>query len=372
MPVSPATKKPNTKKRLTYVILAGLVIFGGVFGFVIFRNQMIKKFMAHFSMPPAQVRVIKASEKTIHHKLHAVGVISAIRGISVTSQTAGTVTKVLFQPGKNVQEGDLLVALDSASDEAALEKAEAALSLAKSQYNRGVRLARNHTISQTSFDQIKSTLRQAEATVKSLQATLSYKNITAPFSGKVGLQNISVGQYITPGTAITELQDVSQLKVTFSLPEQDAPKIALGQPLDLKFDAFPQKIYQAKIDAISPRINGDTHTISVEGVFTNKDKALIPGMFADVTIILPQEYSHIMLPATSVSYNLYGDSVFILKKNDKNEYIAHSVHVDVGATEKDKVEILSGIKQGDIVAIDGILKLRNNARVIPHFKQITP
>jgi multidrug efflux system membrane fusion protein len=253
----------------------------------------------------------------------------------------------------------VIVYLDDQVEDAELKKAEAALALAKVSLNRSQRLVKKSVESQATFDQRLADYNQQMATVASYKARLDQKKIKAPFSGQLGIffPEINVGHYVQAGENMVSLTDRTTLYVNFTLPEQERPKIKEGQEVLLMVDAYPERTYKGKITSIDPQIKEQTRTISLQASLTNEDLSLFPGMYGRLKIVVGQKKDALLVPETALNYALYGHSVFILEKNKEGQMVARRQSVKVGTKVREFVEILEGLKSGDLIVTIGGLKL---------------
>lgn len=349
-------------KRLIIVLAALIVVFGGVFGWKWYVTQQIAKARASAPPPVAVVQARKAEAKTWHPTLSATGSLQAIQGVDLSTEVSGVVTEIHFKSGQAVKKGDVLVALDTAADEAELRSLQAQSQLTQIQYHRQLKLYQGHNTSDANLNTAEAQNKQAKAQVSKQQATIAKKIIRAPFDGILGIRKVDLGQYLAPGTAIVTLQQLDRIYVNFSLPQQNLPKVHDGQKVRITAQGFGNDTFEGKITAISPEVNADTRNFAVQATINNRNHALRPGMFVDAAVELPSQQKMITVPQTAISYNPYGDFVYILDKtgkqrNGKPLYKAKRHLVDTGETRGDFVQIDKGIKAGNLVVTAGALKL---------------
>ena len=368
------------KKRMVIVLIVLLVVFGGIFGFDIIRSYLIARFIAHFVPPPATVSTAKAESQGWQPTLSAVGSLAAINGVDVSSEIGGIVTAIRFRSGQMVSAGQSLVQLDDASAVQDLKTNQAQLNLTRVTFLRQKALFRTSAVSKSAYDQAYAQYQQAEAAVAKSLVEISNKNIRAPFAGKIGIRQVNLGQYVNPGEALVSLQTLDPLFVNFSLPEQYLKAIRVSQPLSITVDAYPGERFDGAITAINALVTQATRSINLQGQIPNKDLRLYPGSFADVTLYLPVQQSVITLPQTAVTYSLYGNTVYVVRadgKDEKNKPILHAYQrfVTVGEMKDNKVVILDGIKAGEEVVTagqnklnDGIVIVINNDVKLPPIK----
>lgn len=314
-------------------------------------------------IPTLSVSSASARSETWNPTIAGIGTVAPVQGVSLSTEVEGTVTKIGFENGQVVHTGDVLLELDASVEQAQLKAAQAQLQLAKLGSTRSNELLQKNTISQAEVDQATAQLNQAQANVTALQATIDKKIVRAPFDGRVGIRAVNLGQFVTRGMPIVTLQKLDQLYVNFTLPERDLPKLKVGETLRVSVDAFPDRAFEGKLEAISPEVNSSTRNLAVQGILENPDEALRPGMFARVTLDLPEGQELVVVPATSVAYAAYGNSVFIVEKMknpEGQEYLGvRQQFVKLGDKRGDLVAILEGVKPGEKVVSAGVFKLRN-------------
>jgi membrane fusion protein, multidrug efflux system len=356
-------------KRIIIVIIALAILFGLVFGFHAFRNVMIGKYIKNMLQAPVTISTTTAKLQNWNPTLHAVGNLTAVNGVDVNSQVPGQVVKVLFTSGQNVQKGDQLIQLDDSLDQQTLKTQQAQLKFAEEDYNRRKTLAQSKVIPQSDLDQSYKNFSQAQAAVASAELSVAFKKIKAPFSGRLGISQVNVGQFITSGQPLVTLQQMDPLFVDFSLPEQQIKQVSVSQPVEITVDAYPNRVFSGKITALNSKSDPQTHTIGVRATIPNPKTELYPGVFAGVNVLLPVQQAVVTVPQTAIAYSLHGNSVYVVidkgKKDEKGKplYEVEQRFVTVGTTKGDQIVILSGIKAGEQVVNSGQLKLQPGAPV---------
>jgi membrane fusion protein (multidrug efflux system) len=325
--------------------------------------------------PAISVAVATATERPWQARLPTVGTLKALQGVDLSLETDGTVIDLQFESGQKVKAGQPLLRLDSAVESALLETAQADLGLAQLDYGRGSQLVGSQAISKGEFDRLSAVLKKSKATVNQLKAALGKKSIVAPFSGTIGIRQVDVGDYVASGTMIATLQDLSSLYVDFFVPEQSVPKIALGQPVQVIVAAYPTLEYPGTISAINPKVENSTRNVQVRATLANPDGKLMPGMFANLQVLLPDPQPRIVVPESAITYTLYGNSVYVAvpkkaedgspQKDDKGQpvLIAERRFVETGERRDGQVMITKGVQSGEKVVTAGQLKLDNGAHI---------
>jgi membrane fusion protein (multidrug efflux system) len=361
-------RKKIIRGMLIMLLIVG-VIFGGIFGYKWFQMQMIRKSMAGQKMPPVTVTATKAEWKDWQPNLKAVGSLRAVRGVEVTCEIAGLVRSINFQPGQNVSAGQLLVQLNADSDMAQLHSLEAAVALAKIVYERDLQQYAVLAVSKAVLDADEADLKIKQEQVAQQKALVEKKSIRAPFDGRLGISTVNLGQYLNPGDKIVTLQSLDVLYNDFSLPQQELGRIKKGQVVIALSDTYPGRAFRGRVTTINPKVEADTRNVQVESVINNPRGELLPGMFVGVEIDTGVTQKYLTLPQTAVSFNPYGEMVFIVEKGEKDAsgheaLTVKQTIVTVGATRGDQAAILSGIKEGDIVVTSGHFKLKPSSAVV--------
>jgi multidrug efflux system membrane fusion protein len=364
----PPIKRPVKMIRWFAIVGLGLVLIVGAFvGFQTFRANAIKQFFAGNKPPPVAVNVAEAKSEVIPNLLTAVGDLAAVHQVNVTSDVNGRITEIMFTAGASVKAGTPLVQLFDGPEQGDLATFKAQATMAQLSLDRAKQLAARQFGAQVTVDQAQSSFDQANAGIAKTEAIISQKLVRAPFDGELGVRKVEVGQYLTAGTQIVSLTDLSMLYLNFTVTEKDSGALKVGQIVRIKVDAWPGKTFDGKISTIEPQIATDTRNIRVQATIANPDKVLKPGMFASTTVVLPDKPAVITVPETAVDYTLYGDSVYLVeeKKSDdgKTSRVVNRTFVQTGNRIDGRVEVLKGLKPGDLVVALGQLKLQPGAAV---------
>jgi membrane fusion protein (multidrug efflux system) len=355
-------------KRMILMLLIVGLLFGAIFGFQAFKAKKIKEFMAGMKPPPAKVTAMKAELQDWQPQLDAVGGLRAVHGVDVTSEIEGLVREIRFTSGDEAKEGQLLVQLNADSDLAQLRALEAAVELAKTVYERDQAQFKIQAVSQAVIDADSADLKSKEALAAEQKAVVDKKEIRAPFAGRLGINAVNLGQYITPGDKIVTLQSLDPIYADFTLPQQRLSRLKIGQAVTAATDAWPGRTFTGTITAINPKVDPETRNIQIEATLANPKHLLLPGMYATVTVQAGEPTPYLTLPQTAVSYNPYGDSVYVVEEgkgpDGKPLLSARQTFVTVGETRGDQVAIVGGIKPGVMVVTSGQLKLKNGSPVM--------
>jgi len=366
------TEKPRARpvRMLRWFIIVGLVLsllVGGLVWFNYFRGKMIAQFFANNKPPPASVSIAEAKSEVIPNLLIAVGDLAAVHQVNVTSDVNGRITDIMFTAGANVKEGTPLIQLFDAPDQGDLANFKAQATVAQLSLDRAKQLAARQFGPQATVDTAQAAFDQANAGIAKTQAIISQKLVRAPFDGELGVRKVEVGQYLTAGTQIVSLTDLSVLYANFTVTEKDSAHLKVGQTVRVVVDAYPGRNFEGKITTIEPQIATDTRNIRVQATIDNPERILKPGMFTTTTVVLPEKQPVVTIPETAVDYTLYGDSVYLLtekkEEDGKTSLTVVRTFVQAGKRIEGRAEILKGLKPGDRVVAVGQLKLQSGAAV---------
>ncbi|GLQ37878.1 MexH family multidrug efflux RND transporter periplasmic adaptor subunit [Rhizobium albus] len=376
---------------IAFVLLA--VVCGGLVYFNIFRNQAIENFFATMQQPALPVQTVTAEPASWQPGIEAIGTVSAVRGVDLAVEAGGVVREVNFTSNDAIEEGTVLVQIDDQIEQSNLIAARANLTLAEQTLARAQQLRTRGVSAESSLEEAEANAQAAQSEIASLNATLSQKALEAPFSGTIGIPQVEAGQYVTTGTVVATLQDLSRMRVDFSVPEQQRSQLQIGQTIRVgtengSFD------YSGTIVGIEPRIDPATRLVSIRAEVENTEEALNPGQFARVRVELPEEPDVIALPQTAIVSSLYGDFVYVVREASEEQeqaaeqaaeqaeempeaaaaapapaedagptMEARQVFVTTGRRNGSLVEIAEGLSAGDIVVSAGQNRLSNGALV---------
>ena len=368
----PIAEKPRARpvRMIRWFIIVGALLALLVFllvGFNSFRAAKIAEFFANNRPPPSPVTVADAKSEVIPNLLTAVGDLAAVHQVNVTPDVSGRITDIMFTAGATVKAGSSLVQLFDAPDQGDLASFKAQAIGAQLALDRAKQLASRQFGPQSTVDAAQATFDQANAGIAKTEAIISQKMVRAPFDGELGVRHVEVGQYLTAGTQIVTLTDLSTLYANFTVTEKDSAALKVGQTVRIVVDAYRDRKFEGKITAIEPQIAADTRNIRVQATIENPEHILKPGMFTTTTVVLPDKPAVVTVPETAVDYTLYGDAVFLVteKKADdgKTSLVVVRTFVVTGNRVGGRVEILSGVKPGDRVVSVGQIKLQSGAAV---------
>jgi membrane fusion protein (multidrug efflux system) len=352
------------KRFIIAILLLGLV-GGGLVGFNLFRDNMIAQIFANMPQQPATVSTIEAEPVTWTPSIEAIGTVNAAQGVDLTVETAGVVKEIAFAPNTQVAAGALLVRLDDVVQAADVEAARTQADLEKGNLARAQDLTRRGVTTNVSLDQTQAAAQAAEAQLARAIAVLDQRKLVAPFAGTIGLPRVDVGQYVAPGTIVATLQDLSTMRVDFSLPEQDLPRLAVGQKIEVRIEGLDED-FEGELTGIDPRVDPATRLVALRGAIANAEGKLTPGQFVRIRVKLPAEAGVIALPQTVLSTSLYGDYVYLVRPSDADaeQLEVRQVFVTPGRRSGGLVEIEEGVGTGDQVVTAGQNRLSNGQPAI--------
>jgi membrane fusion protein, multidrug efflux system len=359
-------------KRMILMLAVVAVLLTGL-GLVKFR-QVKTAVAAHaaFQPPPEAVTTLLAKQEHWPATIAGVGSVVAVRGVTVSADLPGIVEKINFDSGKAVKQGEVLVELDTKQERAQLAATEAQRELARINFGRMQDLVRQGVISRAEYDKAAAENKQTEANVGESHATIERKTIRAPFSGVLGLRQVNLGQYLAGGAPIVPLQSLNPIYVNFGVPQQNLSKLRIGQTVSITNADMAGIRFGGRITAIDSVVDENTRNVQVQATLSNPQARLHPGMFVQVETGIGASQDVIALPASSINYAPYGDSVYIVSDmqspNGQNFRGVHQQFVKLGPSRGDQVAVLSGLKPGDEVVTSGVFKLRNGAAVLVNNK----
>ncbi|MCR8924421.1 efflux RND transporter periplasmic adaptor subunit [Dasania sp. GY-MA-18] len=353
-------------KRMTLMLLSVTLIFGGIFAYKWLQGVMMGEYFASFRPPPVTVSAASAQQQSWHPYLTAIGTLRARYGVNISAEVEGMVKAIRFDSGQDVNKGQLLLELDDEVEQANLRIFAAQLKLTKLNYERDKALIKKQLVSQNQFDRSFAEYKETLAKVEQTKASIAKKKILAPFSGRMGILQVDLGQYIDSGTSIGSLQSAKTMYLDFSLPEKNLTHLFVGQTVKFTVAAYPGEIFEAQLAAIDSKVDISTRSLQVRAHVDNSQQRLVPGMFADVTLILEPAQELVVLPATAVNYSLYGKEVFIISEQQEDgssRLVVNRQRVTTGQQQGDLIAITEGVQPGQQVVIDGQLKLNNGTEI---------
>jgi membrane fusion protein, multidrug efflux system len=354
------------KKRILLALL-GLAIVIGALAAV--KALQIRAMIAQGKKnvpPPETVTTAVATAESWETSLTAVGSLVAVQGVTVAAELSGKVAEIAFESGAKVERGDLLIRQDTSVEEAQLPGARAQAVLAQTILARDAEMLAEQIVSQVDYDTSVANHEQATALVDQIRATIAKKTIRAPFSGRLGIRQVNLGQLLREGDPIVTLQSLDPIYVDFTFPQQDLARLRTGLPVRVTCDCLPGLAIDGRMTAITPLVDSDTRNIQVQATVGNREEKLRPGMFVNVAVGLPVRQKVLAIPATAVFYAPYGNSVFVVvdDKEGKGGKTLRQEFVRLGEKRGDFVAVTEGLKEGDAVVSTGVFKLRNGQSVV--------
>jgi membrane fusion protein (multidrug efflux system) len=380
MPSKSLSRRSIVAAVIVLVLVGGL----GYFNYV-FKPAMIKQVMSQMKPPPATITAEPAKTEKWGERLASIGTLVAIQGVDVASQVAGVITEIARESGEKVDLGGKLFQLDVAVEIADLASAKATLQEAEVAFQRQVELMQKRVTSEANLDTARAKRDTATAAMKRIDAIIAQKLIVAPFAGQLGIRKVNLGQYVSPGMALVSLQALDPIRVDFPMPEQQIGKLKVGQAIELRVDALPGKIFRGQIETLDARVAADTRTLLVRGTLANKDLVLLPGMFADITVLAGEPVDVVTVPRTAVTFTLYGNSVYVVKdapagqgapakaepgKAAEPQRVVERRFVTTGQEREDRIAVTSGLAAGEVVVTTGQVKLNPGAAILIDNSQI--
>jgi membrane fusion protein (multidrug efflux system) len=356
-------------KRMVFMLVAVAIVLGAVFGFQAFKGVMIRKYMSAMGSPPQTVSTTKAASSQWQPNIEAIGSLRAVKGADLSLEVFGVVGSISFNSGDDVAAGAVLLKLRDDDDAAKLESLEATAALNEITYQRDLKQFKIQAVSQANLDTDAANLKNANAQVAQQQAILDKKTLRAPFAGHLGIRAVDLGQFIAAGTAVVTLQALDPVFLDFFVPQQAVAQVKLGQKVAVKIDAYKDQTFPGEISAVNPKVDPSSRNVQIRATLNNADHRLLPGMYATVEIATGAPQNYITLPQTAITYNPYGDTVYIVddKGGDaggKASLVARQTFVTLGPTRGDQVAVLKGVHDGDTIVTAGQIKLHNGSTVL--------
>jgi membrane fusion protein, multidrug efflux system len=350
-------------------IVMVLPIVGGIAGIKVFQFNAMGAAGAQQVIPPEPVNVAEVQEELWRPRVSSVGTVTAVQGTIVSAEADGIVREIKVEAGSQVKAGDELVLLDVDTERAQLRAAEANAELARVSFERAKKLIASQGISQADLDSAHAALKQATAQVDNISAAIAKKTIRAPFTGKLGIRRISVGQFLNKGSPVISLQSLDPVHVDFSIPQQRLGELAEGLTVVVSSDSYPGQQIEGTITAVNPDIDPSTRNIRVQATIANADERLRPGMFVSVDVVLARSEKLLLIPATAVLHVPFGDSIFVIKEeaagqDQAKRLVLEQRFVRLGTRLGDFVAVSEGVKLGERVVSTGVFKLRPGMAVV--------
>src|SRR5450631_2237279 len=357
-------------KPLLILILAVAVLMGGIYGWHLFVNKkFIEPMMKGMASAPQTVSTTIAAASSWQSQTQALGTLRAVRGADLAAQASGVVDKTRIESGAEVAAGIVLLTLKPNDDPAKLAQLQAQAELASITLKRDQEQLEAQAVSQATVDTDASNLKAARAQVAAQQALVEEKVVRAPFAGKLGIRLVDEGQYLAAGTTVVTLQALDPIYIDFYVPQQALARLKVKQVVSATVDAYPGVTFNGNIASVNSKVDTASRNVQIRASFANADRRLVPGMYANVDIDNGAATQQITLPQSAVTYNPYGDTVYLVQQggtDDKGNarLTALQRFVKLGSTRGDQVTVLSGVAAGDEVVTAGQMKLRNGSAIV--------
>ena len=352
------------KRKIIIAVGMVLAIIAALAGVKVWQIRTLIAASQAMVPPPETVSTAGVHEEMWPDTLAAVGSINAKQGVTLSPEIAGTVSEIAFESGTVVDKGDLLVRLNTSLEEAQLRAIEAQVELARVNTDRVRQLRVNNTVSQSELDTAEAALKQEQGNADALRATIEKKTIRAPCAGQLGIRLVNLGELLDVGKPIVSLQALSPVYCDFSLPQQDLAKLRTGLPVRVFSDSYPDQVFEGTLTAMNPDLDQTTRSVQLQATFENGDKRLQPGMFVRVEVVFPEEQTVLALPSTAILSEPFGDSVYVVETNAKNQTLTvRQQFVHTGRVHGDFTSVTSGLKAGDRVVSAGLFKLHNGTPI---------
>lgn len=346
-----------------------LPVIAGIVGVKILQFKTMGEAFAQMVMPPESVNAIEVREESYQPRIATVGSVEAVQGTVVSTETAGIVRAVSFEAGAMVEAGEELVRLDTEVEQAQLRSAEAAAELASLSYKRATDLIEKRGVSQAELDSAHARLKEAEAQVDYYRALIERKTVRAPFTGKLGIHRISIGQYLNQGSPVVSLQSLDPVYVEFSLPQQRLGDVSEGLDVAVSSDSYPGEVFRGRITAVNPDVDPETRNVRIQATLANPGNRLRPGMFVTIELIEAEAVSQLFIPATAVMHSPFGDSVFVIEEGEAapdgtRQLVIRQKVISLGTRRGDFVAVTDGVEAGMRIVSTGVFKLQPGMAVV--------
>ena len=351
------------KKRLVIAMIGLVILIAALSGIKALQIRAMIAQAANAVPPPETVTTDVARAESWEATLSAVGSLSAVQGVTVSAELPGKVVNITFEPGAKVEKGDLLIRQDTSSEEAQLPGAVAQADLARTVLARDAEMLADQIISRAAYDASVANADLTAAQANNIRATIAKKTIRAPFSGRLGIRQVNLGQILREGDPIVTLQSLDSIYVDFTLPQQELSRLRNGLPVQVTCDCLSGAAINGRITTVNPLVDAETRNVKLQATVANRGEKLRPGMFVNVSVGLPVKQKVLAIPATSVLYAPYGDSVFVVVEGKEGKAVRQQF-VRLGEKRGDYVAVTEGLKEGETVVSTGVFKLRNGQEVV--------
>lgn len=357
-------------KRIFFTLVALLLLIGAIAGvkFLQIKTMMDPAQKAAAAPPPETVTTAKIKAESWEATVTAIGSLAAVQGVLVASELPGKIELLALQPGSKVKTGDLLLKLDTSTEEVQLQAAEAEMNLAKVNLERAAKLLAQKNIAQADYDTAEAKYKVTVAQGDAIRVVILKKHIRAPFSGRLGVRLVNEGHILKEGEGIVSLQSLDPIFVNFLLPQEQLARVKPGMKVRVTSEVLPGQPIEGKISTINPEVEGSTRNVKIQTTLANPKELLLPGMFVEVAVVLPAPRAVTVIPVTAVLPAPYSDSVFVVEEKkeegaNQGGLFLRQQFVRLGEKRGDFVAVLSGLKEGEQIVSTGVFKLRNGQAV---------
>lgn len=359
------------KKWMITMLVIATLLFGGVFGFYFFKQIMMANYMASMQPPAVPVTAVQVKAQSWTPVIKAIGFIEPVNGVMLSTAEPGVVTRIMFESGAQVAEGDLLVQLDVAKEAADLKSAQTQLASFKAERDRMNKLAKESLATRSQADTATANYETLVAQIDSFKASIARREIRAPFAGVSGILQVQLGQHLQTGSDVVRLEDIGTMKLRFTIGEADYSRVAMNMPVDIRVSAYPERTFSGRIIAIEPAVDTTSGVVEIQAAIPNSEQLLRSGMYAEAEIQQADLQEQVVIPQRAIDFTLYGESVYVLEHvaaqaeaEDQSGYdVAKQKSVTVAERRGSLALISKGIEPGERVVTSGQLKLGNGARV---------
>lgn len=355
-------------KKLLFALVIVSLLVGSIVYIKMDQFAVMTEAAENMQMPPTTVTASKLENSQWEQVIKATASVSPVQGVTVSAETAGRVTEILFDSADLVNEGQVLLQLDTTTEQSQLASAQAAAEQAVIDLKRQRQLIKKKLASADTVDQAETRVKQTRAQVGVIQATIKKKTIKAPFSGRLGLRQVNLGQVLSIGDPVVVLQMLNPVYIDFSIPQQKLSLLQQNMQVRVKSDATSDETFTGKISAINLEVDPVTRNVQVRALVDNPDEQLRSGMFVNVELVLPDKLAVLPVPATAVLYAPFGNSVFVIdEKNSEDgevQKVLRQQFITLGKTMGDFVQVTDGLKAGESVVTSGVFKLYTGMQVV--------
>ncbi len=356
-------------KKMTLTAVGLAIVAGAIAYAKLGQFTAMSEAAENMVVPPETVTAMTVTDAQWEQVITVTATVSAVQGVTVSAEVGGRVTQIAFASGAPVAAGDVLLQLDTASEEAQLASAEATAALAKADLVRVRKLGKRDLASEDAVDRAEAQVKETIGQVGVIRALIAKKTVRAPFAGRLGLRLVNLGQILREGDPIVTLQTQGPVHVDFSVPQRQIGRLRQGMKVRATADAAPGDTFHGQIIAVNPEVDPVTRNVRVRALVGNPENQLHAGMFANVEVVLPDKQPVLPIAATAVFYAPYGDSVFVVEKHTddqsgESEQVLRQQFVQLGTARGDFVDVTDGVKAGETVVTSGLFKLRTGMKVV--------